>query len=280
MKELAPAVLVSSVIAAASFLSWPAVSVAQEKGFDFERFQCSEIHREGKTLEFLGGATTTVFSCVERSCVNREQVKTADGTPSVVFRSIYIPPDQDKEYVFTQSVWRPNDETPERHFSSVLPFGICAKLKIALDDHRWTLDLGEIRYEGEEVHATPDATPGSSKRPSYFFAPTHYHGDWSGFDAIVFEMESSGGSYLPAYYENILGDVVLENGNVVATYEIPKHHDGMWHTFRVPLDSPGWRLYGGATSIAEILKNVTNFKIRAEYGDGFDQSAIRNVERE
>lgn len=266
----------------ASVLTWPAAAVSQEAAFDYERFQCDGIHREGKVLEAeppMLVKATTVFSCVERSCVHHEQIKADDGTLSDVFMSIYIPSSQ-QAFLFTKAVWTPNKDSPEDHYSIEYPFGRCAKLKVALDENLWTIDLGEIRYEGDEVHAVPDAGPDTDATPSYFFAPTRYHGDWSGLHAIMFELESSGGSYLRAYYQNILGDVVLENGDLLATYEIPKHHDGKWHSFRVPLDGAGWKLWGGATSIAEILKNVTNFKIRAEYGNGVDQTALRNVERE
>lgn len=142
------------------------------------------------------------------------------------------------------------------------------------DEELWTIDLGEARYEGEEVHS--DNRIGDY-RADYFYAPTRLLGDWSNVTMIEFEKMSSGGNYMSAYFEDIYGDVVLRNGSMRATYEIPEHHTGEWRAFRIPLDDPGWRLQGGASSITDVLENVTAFQIRSEYASGRDVSAIRNV---
>ena len=234
MREPRPGAGIFFATLLASLAAWPGAAVSQEAGFDFERFQCNRIHREGKTLEMeppILVQATAVFSCVKRSCVHRERVTAADGTRSDVFMSVYIPDGRNK-FVFTKAMWTADEESPVVQYGGEYPFGVCAKLNVALDKDLWAIDLGKIRYEGDEVHANPDY----NSRPSYFFAPTRYHGDWSEFHAIAFDLESSGGRYLPAYHENILGDVVLENGNLIATYEIPKYHDGKWHSVRVPLD--------------------------------------------
>ncbi len=68
-----------------------------------------------------------------------------------------------------------------------------------------------------------------------------------------------------------------EQTRMRATFEIPQHHIGEWRAFSISLDDPGWRLEGGATSIADVLQNVTAFQIRAEIASGPDASAIRTV---
>jgi hypothetical protein len=39
-----------------------------------------------------------------------------------------------------------------------------------------------------------------------------------------------------------------------------------------------WTFSGGATRLEDVLANVTGLEIRAEYGDGADESGLDNVE--
>jgi hypothetical protein len=211
------------------------------------------------------------FSCAEKSCVNHERSKDGNGVVSDIFRHIYFP-DGGKKFYLTTSVWKEGSETPDYLKTRTRTMVGC--FTMVPDEERWTQDLGTARYEGGEIHGDNKI---GDYRADYFYAPTRLLGDWSAATAITFEKKSSGGSYLSAYFEDIYGDVVLKNGSMRATFEIPEHHTGDWRGFRVPLDGNGWVLKGGAKSIADVLQNVTVFQIRAEYGMGADQSAIRNV---
>ena len=45
------------------------------------------------------------------------------------------------------------------------------------------------------------------------------------------------------------------------------------------LDNPlVWQLEGGAVDLNDVLQNVTQFAIRAEYGVGKDNSGLDNVQ--
>jgi hypothetical protein len=253
----------------------PGTSTSQEAEYDPEWFDCFGIRRDGSLLlhwEGSGlGAVLTEFSCIGESCVNREEFTANDGTASVGFWHLYFP-EGTQRYISTQTRWTKNSGPPESHRVDDLPLRGC--FTMTLDSELWIQDLVEARYEGNEVHA--DNRVGNY-RADYFYAPTRLLGDWSDATLIVFEKKSSGGRYFGGYYGKTYGDVVLKNGSMRASYEIPEHHTGEWQEFRVPLDGDGWRLWGGATSVADVLENVTVFQIRAEYASGVDTAAIRNV---
>ena len=260
----------------AAVTAWPGTLNAQQSEFDPLSFDCMGIRREGGLLELLEGLgspsfTLTKFSCIARSCVHHDRIAGEDGTDSELFRHIYLL-EGDREYISTLTVWGPDSVTPEMHRSRTYTLHNC--FSISPDPELWTLDMGTIRYEDGEVHATPL----QNYRVGYYYAPKRLLGDWSDATAIIFEKKCSGGyGYLPAYFEEIHGDVALRNGSMRASYEIPEHCTGEWREFRAPLDGPGWKLEGGAISLADVLENVTAFQIRAEYEKGADTSAIRNV---
>ena len=136
----------------------------------------------------------------------------------------------------------------------------------------WAVNFGDINI----VESHIETSPPSDGSTSMYIAPSRFLGDWSSFSALYFDKRSSGGSY----YIPSEKDVVLKNGNLVARYVIAEHHDDTWHSYTVPLFDEGWTLEGGADSLLDVLINVTEFHIRAEYGDGVDRSALANVKRE
>ncbi len=137
----------------------------------------------------------------------------------------------------------------------------------------WRLNLGvEERREGALFAAPPN-----EGLTSYFVAPESLLGDWTGFSAITFEKMSHGGTYYPPDSYGALGDVVIRNGEMMARFTIEPDHSGDWRPFRVPLGGEGWSLSGGAGALADVLAQVTDFRIRAEYGVGTDYSGLRAV---
>ena len=255
----------------------PNASEAQETDLDYRSFDCAGfMRRDGNLLELgervSGEWVFRDFSCVARSCVHHRREETEGGVESDIFHQIYFL-GESLRYVSTRSIWGPESNTPTSHKTLTVNPNSC--FTRVPDEDLWKLDTGTIRYENGEVHAEPRS---GDYRVDYFYAPMRLLGDWSNVATITFEKKSSGGlRYLPAYLEDIYGDVVLRSGSMRASYEIPAHHTGEWRVFEVPVDGPGWRLKGGATSVADILTNVTGFQIRAQYGPGKNTSAIRNV---
>ena len=136
----------------------------------------------------------------------------------------------------------------------------------------WSVELGAVledRTDGLVVQPYGDGLT------AYFEAPAAYLGDWRGRSQITFERMSEGGEYYGAFDWGGDGDVVIMNGVLRASYVIDSDHSGGWGSFTVPLDGSGWTFDGG--SFDDILADVTEFRIRAEYGAGADISGLRNV---
>jgi hypothetical protein len=75
------------------------------------------------------------------------------------------------------------------------------------------------------------------------------------------------------------GDVFIANGTKTAMLLFPERPPASWKTFDIFLtEDQGWVFGGGATTLSDILINVTDLQIRAEYGVGMDQSGLDNVE--
>ena len=120
------------------------------------------------------------------------------------------------------------------------------------------------------------ASPAADNKTSYYTAPDALLGDWSHVTHILLEKKSSGGRYYTGSHGDI-GDIVLLGSKGSASYRLEEDHSGEWKAYRVPLDGPGWTFADGAKNMADIIANVTSFRIRAEYGYGADTSAIRRV---
>ncbi len=138
----------------------------------------------------------------------------------------------------------------------------------------WTLYLGELSNTSGYLETYP---PGEGAT-SYYVAPPSFHGDWSSFSTLSFDLLSKGGSYYDGYSYSGYDDIYITNGGMTAQRSFPNPHDGSWQTYNIPLyDDGSWTLGGGATSFLDILTNVTEFQIRAEYGAGNDSSSLDNV---
>ena len=137
----------------------------------------------------------------------------------------------------------------------------------------WTMDIGRLSSSGCNVETF---APGDGMT-SYFIAPAEMMGDWRGFTVLRFDKKSSGGTYYEPHIYGASGDVFIRNGDLWASHDIPQHHDGTWRTFKVPFNDGQW-VSGGGARLSEVLRNVTTFKIRAEYGVGTDKTSLSNVE--
>lgn len=140
------------------------------------------------------------------------------------------------------------------------------------DTATWTVDYGSFEATAEQI----DSSPAGDGYTSYYLAPGSFIGDWRGYSALAFDKKSWGGDYYDPDSHGASGDVVLESGDKSARFDIAAEHSGNWQSYRIPLDGTGWTLTGAA-SLAEVLADVTGFRIRAEYGAGTDYSALRGV---
>lgn len=112
---------------------------------------------------------------------------------------------------------------------------------------------------------------------SYYVAPRKFRTNWLTYDQLSFDVFSSGGEYFTGESPN-RGDVFLANGAFTAQRLFANRPGTEWESFVIPLsDDGGWLLGGGATSLDEVLRRVTSFQIRAEYGMGTDSSGLDNV---
>lgn len=151
------------------------------------------------------------------------------------------------------------------------------------DTEEWTLYLGSLQNPGEGGsggigNGYLQTSPPGDSRTSYFVASAQYHGDWSTFTELRFEMWSYGGTYYTSGY-SIYGDIYLENNGKSAQLLLPRRPAATWDRFIVRLDgTENWTFGGGATSLQEVLNNVTDFQLRAEYGVGVDHTGLDNVE--
>lgn len=152
------------------------------------------------------------------------------------------------------------------------------------DTEGWTLYLGSLRNPGSGGSGGGDnngylrTSPPNDDRTSYFVAPAKYHGDWRNYTELGVELWSYGGTYYSSGY-SMYGDIYIANDDKTAHLFLPRRPASTWDSFVVSLDDTGsWSFGGGATSLAEILSNVTDFQIRAEYGVWADHTGLDNVE--
>lgn len=141
----------------------------------------------------------------------------------------------------------------------------------------WTSNYGEVSTTDGFLETT---APGDSLT-SYYIAPNRYHGSWTSYTQLSFDLVSTGGSYYSDLDFGGYGDIYLANGSKIAHRSILNPHDGNWRNHTIPLYDDGeWTLSGGASSLSEVLSNITDFQIRAEYGSGADSSGLDNVRLE
>jgi hypothetical protein len=119
---------------------------------------------------------------------------------------------------------------------------------------------------------------GSGGATSYYIAPSKYHGDWRLYSELKLDLWSRGGGYFDSGYR-IHGDIYIVSGFATAHRFLPQRPPEQWKTFIIPLVDDGqWIFGGGATALTDVLVNVTDFQIRAEYGTGSDTSGLDNIE--
>ncbi|RRO11891.1 laminin B domain-containing protein [Flavobacteriaceae bacterium 14752] len=138
---------------------------------------------------------------------------------------------------------------------------------------KWRVNFGRITDRGSYVYTKAP----SDGRTSYFIACNRYLGNWSSVRSISFEKRSWGGEFYRPNPKDAIGDIIIRNGSKTATYEVSPDHSGNWKKYFVPLNAVGWRFSGGAYNMRDVLSNITDFRIRAEYGAGVDHAELRNV---
>ena len=112
---------------------------------------------------------------------------------------------------------------------------------------------------------------------SYYVAPAKYHGDWGSYSSLQLDLKRSSTKYFNKGHA-IHGDIYLKNGSMTAERFLPQRPTNNWQGFVIPLKDGGqWVLGGGAKRLEDVLKNVTDFQIRSEYGYGKDSSGLDNV---
>jgi hypothetical protein len=153
------------------------------------------------------------------------------------------------------------------------------------DTAGWRVSPGKVTNPGEGGNSGGEndghlevKAPGDN-RTSYYIAPPNFYGDWTAYSELSVDLWSHGG---PDYTSGhgARGDIYLANGNMTAQRLLPYGPPENWETFVVPLtDDEQWTFGGGATSLADVLRNVTDFEIRAEYRRGAerDSSGLDNV---
>jgi hypothetical protein len=150
----------------------------------------------------------------------------------------------------------------------------------------WSTDLGQADNPayggttGGENDGYLSLDPPDDNVTSYYMAPIYFLGDWRAFSSISVDLWSSGGDYYREEYE-ARGDIYLANVGLTAYLYLPHRPADDWETFVIPLKDDGdWILGPGTRSLQDVLANVTEFHIRAEYGLGSDRSGLDNVRLE
>jgi hypothetical protein len=138
---------------------------------------------------------------------------------------------------------------------------------------------GEGGNSGGEADGHLEVKAPGDNRTSYYIAPPSFHGDWTAYSELSIDLWSSGGPYYTSGH-GARGDIYLANGDMTAQHLLPYRPPEEWETFVIALtNGDQWMFGGGATSLADLLPNVTDFQIRAEYGAGgrSDYSGLDNV---
>ncbi len=120
-------------------------------------------------------------------------------------------------------------------------------------------------------------TPGDGQ-DGYLIAPDRLLGDWSGNDRLRVTIKTENGRYFDAFEEEAYGDIYLANGPLTAAIAFPTRVSADWTTKEVSFDGTGWVLGGGAGSVAEVIANVTDFRIRGEFLIGNATAWLSSVE--
>lgn len=137
---------------------------------------------------------------------------------------------------------------------------------------------GSGGYGGGENNGFLKAIPPNDDKTAYYIAPNKFHGDWREYDELRLALWSYGGTYYTTDH-SIRGDIYLANDTKTAQLLLQDRPPETWELFSVSLnDSEDWTFDGGAVNLDDVLSNITDFQIRAEYGINTDYSGLDNVE--
>ncbi len=120
-------------------------------------------------------------------------------------------------------------------------------------------------------------TPGDGIN-GYLVAPPALLGDWTGAGGLRVTVKTGRGKYVGAYDYGGRGDIYLASDGKTASIAFPQQVGSDWTVEEMAFDAPGWKLGGGARSVAEVLGNLTDFHIRIEYLSGDATAWISLVE--
>jgi hypothetical protein len=146
----------------------------------------------------------------------------------------------------------------------------------------WKLNVGTMSNPGKNGYNGGGylhiKAPGEGIT-SYLTAPSKYHGNWTNAKTLRLRIWIGKGEYYTKR-SGAFGDIILKNGTKTARYYFPKNPPSSpWGTFEIPLNSnSGWTIEGGANNISDVLNNITDFQIRAEYIIGDTETGIDEVE--
>lgn len=145
----------------------------------------------------------------------------------------------------------------------------------------WTGDHATLSNPGA---GAPDGrgflsayTPGDGVT-GYVIAPAELLGDWRGHSGLQVTLVTGEGRQVDPYDFGGRGDVYLANGAMTASRPWDRQVGAAWQTETVRFDdAAGWRLGGGARQLSDVLANVTEFQLRAEFLEGDAEAGIHEV---
>lgn len=149
----------------------------------------------------------------------------------------------------------------------------------------WTVENGSLSNPGRGGPGGGGylyADTPADRAVGYFVAPPDLLGDWTSLSSLEIVLrhgpEYDGSTFGPYEYDGV-GDVLLMNGSMTASFAFPREVSRSWSSYEVPLnDAAGWGLEGGAQSLADVLADVTVFAVRAEYLVGHADAGMASVE--
>lgn len=170
--------------------------------------------------------------------------------------------------------------TPTATFSPT-PVVVISSSFDEIDIGGWTAIYSTITNPGIGGNTTGSDNDGHLRAQNrgdnllaYYIAPPAYHGDWRQFSELMVDLWSSGGRSSAGSDRAIH----LANGPLQVERSFPHRPGETWETFIIPLKDDGLWIFGpGTMRLEDVLANVTEFRVRAEYGNGDDLSGLDNV---
>lgn len=127
------------------------------------------------------------------------------------------------------------------------------------------------------------SVPPSDGRTSYFVAPELFLGNWLEKEIVLISLDilwdgEDGVRYYTTGEYGSRGDVIISGPGGFARHTWDAPSQSNWTNQRISLlNDSNWQMGGGATTVADILEEVTALEIRAEYGVGEDEAGLDNV---